>query len=230
MKKYLLFMLALLPVVFFTSCSSDDDSESNFTLDKTELTLFHGESYLLKVSRNSNIPTFISENNFIANVDANGKITGNCVGETVVLVKHKDISKQCKVKVIPKITFIPEPYLAFGDTYENVRNVITKELQDKITQIRELDKGFAVYLSIDNSTFIYVYSFKENKLSSVSIILNEKDYLRSGKSLINFISERFYPTSQTGSTQLVLTSPDKQTGVLVDLKDNVLFVYFTKFK
>lgn len=82
-----------------------DTQKVELTLSNDSITLTNGSSVQLTASAASftNI-VFSSENNEIATVDQNGKITAKAPGETsiVATVEGTDIEKTCKVTVAPK--------------------------------------------------------------------------------------------------------------------------------
>lgn len=230
MKKYLLFMLAFLPITLFTACSSDEDSGNNLKLDKSELVLYHDGTHTLKVLGNSDRLSFKSENPMVASVDEYGKITGNCIGNTTILTSSGNYLLKCKVKVIPMITYIPEPYLGFGETYNTVKDVVTKENPNTIISVRETNNSIVLKRKADNAQFLYAYNFENGTLKSSMIFLETTQYPKSGKSLLEFISERYFPVTKISSTEYGFMSPDKKIAVIVANDNGLLSVYFTPRK
>ena len=221
-------MLAILPIVLFTACSSDDDNSNNLKLDKSELVLYHDGTHILKVLGNSDRLSFKSENPKVASVDEYGKITGNCIGNTTILISSGNSLLKCKVKVIPMITYIPEPYLGFGETYNTVKNVITKESPNTIISVKEINNSIFLKRKADNAQFVYAYNFENGVLKSSMIFLVTTQYPQSGKSLLEFISERYFPVTKISSTGYGFISPDnKIVVVVVSNDDGVLSVSFT---
>lgn len=228
MKKIIL-ALAFLPLVLFTACSSDTEDNSA-SLDKTELSMHHDGTYVLKVKGNKNNPTFKSENSLIASVDESGKITANCVGNTNILVETGNGLLKCNVDVKPTINFIPAPHLIFGDTYDNVKNIVAKQTSDSRNIVTGND-NIGVIRDVDNAQFIYGYSFKDGKLVSSTIMLNKVKYYQSVKSLLEYVSERYYPTTKVNSTTYGFISPQKDIMVLVlNDNDNLISVVFAPYK
>ena len=227
MKKIML-LLALMPLVLFTACSSDTE-EKSAAIDKKELKLFHEGTHSLKVARNTKTPTFKSENSMIASVDKDGLITGHCVGETNILVDTGNGVLKCKVEVLPQINFIPSPYLGFGDTYEHVKSIVTKETSDIIKTV-EGDDYIGIAKNIDNAQFVYGYIFKDRKLVMSMILLNVIKYNKSVDSLVKYITERYYIISQTNSTTYSFVSPQKDIAVVVTNVNDDMTVSFAPFK
>ena len=92
---------------FTVNVTADADSEiSELIINKTELEIEATLSEKLIVSiypqnASGNTISWTSENEAIASVDANGKVTGISVGETVVTASAGGHSVKCKVKVTP---------------------------------------------------------------------------------------------------------------------------------
>lgn len=57
------------------------------------------------------------------------------------------------------ITYIPEPYLGFGETYNIVKAVVTKENPNTIISVRETDNSIVLKRKADNAQFLYAYNF-----------------------------------------------------------------------
>lgn len=226
MKK-IIFALAFLPLVLFTACSSDTDDNSAI-LDKTELSMHHDGTYILKVKGNKNTPTFKSENSLIASVDESGKITANCVGNTNILVETGNGLLKCNVEVTPTINYIPAPHLAFGDTYDNVKSIVAKQTSDSRNIVTGNDY-IGVIRDVDNAQFIYGYSFKDGKLVSSSIMLNVVKYYQSVKSLLEYIEERYFLIKKVNSISYAFISPKKDIAVYVSNKDDFILVTFTPY-
>lgn len=224
MKKYVFFTLSILSMMLFIACSKDD--AETIYIDKTEITLYHGRTYVLKIHGNSEQPTFVSENPLIASVNANGVVTGKCIGETEILVKANNHVAKCKINIIPKINFIPDPYLGFGEPYEKVKNVVTNKDRENIIKVTSNDNSIAIVRSVDRSNFVYGYFLKNGVLTSVNILLNTIKDFHSVESLLEYVSERYYPIEEINSNMFGFVSPNKKTIVIVNNERNMLQIGF----
>lgn len=72
-------------------------------LNKTSLSLYTGQSFLLKVSNTTRKVTWYSSNKSIATVDKTGKISTKKAGNVYIFAKINGISYKCKLTVKNKI-------------------------------------------------------------------------------------------------------------------------------
>lgn len=79
-----------------------------FTLNKTELTLEKYETFTLTVDSLLSNYTFVSSNEQVATVDANGKVTAVGEGEATITVTLGTVEKTCVVTVLPFETEDPD--------------------------------------------------------------------------------------------------------------------------
>ena len=100
MKKSVLMLAAALPMMF-AACGTEDPEEG-FNLETTTLEInYEGNANL---ETNVKGCAFVSDNEFIASVDKDGKVTANHVGEAKITVAYEGESAVCKVTVKPIMT------------------------------------------------------------------------------------------------------------------------------
>ena len=85
MKKSVLMLAAALPMMF-AACGTEDPEEG-FNLETTTLEInYEGNA---NIETNVKGCTFVSDNEFIASVDKDGKVTANHVGEAKITVAYE---------------------------------------------------------------------------------------------------------------------------------------------
>lgn len=218
MKKVL--FIAILTIIALSSCGKEEPKQTGIQLNKTDVSLKHGETFKLVVSNATGSETFSSENKYIATVDGAGSIKAGVIGETSIIVKRGIESATCKVMVIPAITNIDEPYLRFGADKQTVKNIIKK--YGTVT-----DKPNSLFVStyIGGNTLTYMYNFENNKL--VSAAMSTRRIGSLSKSLIEFYLERYIVVKHDGNTILGIT-PDEAVVVGVQIDDLVTLGYIPK--
>jgi hypothetical protein len=228
MKKVLSLLLAILPMLAFVSCSKD---ESGVTLNKSEVELYQKETFQLEVKGSDEKPKYSTENNLIASVDENGKVTGWVRGSTTILVNVGNTTLRCKVNVKTKLNFLPDPYLGFGEDYAKVKENAQKDMASTITDVREIDNAINVVRVIDGVEYDYIYSFKDAKLDHCMIALNIVRWPNKFEPLADFIAERFYVVRELSDDKKVgLISTDKKTLVTMFIDRGLSIVMFAPLK
>ncbi|MBR8726016.1 hypothetical protein [Bacteroides pyogenes] len=227
-------LLVLVVLFFFSSCSKSEDERKTIILNKSEVKLLHGQTFQIEASGVEGKLVFAAENGMIAKVDENGLVTGVVIGETDILIKDSGstATAKCHVVVKPRIKFIPEPYLGFGDSFEKVKEIVTNEDPDRIIVggIKITENRIAISRDIDGIKYVYGYSFEDNKLKSSMILYDAKSYYSKLSSLLDFISERYFPIERVGTNNMILTTVDKKIMIVTDLSNGFFTVYYTKVK
>lgn len=188
-------------------CSCSDDNDSTPGLDKTEVTLYVEETITLTYSGGD--CTWTSDNPLIASVE-NGIITANHVGETIIHANEAD----CKVTVKPQYTKYYEPYINWGEGKNKV-----KQYMESYELAKEDDDQLA-YRG-DNSILFYLYTFDNGKLNGSGFLT---DLLESSY-LVDYLLERYIPVSYDDTT-FVFVSPDKKTGIGLQINSSYLLVAY----
>lgn len=231
MKKYLFLMLAIIGMaVSFTACSSDDDT-AYISLNKEDVSILHGQSFTLKVTGTDEKPLFSSENKLIADVDENGVINGNHVGQTNIAVSTSGKTMQCKVTVMPVITFITDPYLNFGATYSDVKNAEKDKIPSTIDKVLDEDPNQLIIIrNIDGLKYAYGYIFTNGKLTDAVIMVNFGLSTSKATSFTNYLLERFAVVTMISTTSYGLISPDKNIACIYNISTDITTAYFTQSK
>lgn len=126
MKKYLLFLLAFLPMMF-TACSSsdDDDSAIKFSLSQKNVELlYNGEAEVSVSGVNADDCNLETSDDFIADASSHGgkiHINGNHVGNATITVSYKGKSVELPVVVKPITNYIGMPVVDFGADLSTIK-------------------------------------------------------------------------------------------------------------
>jgi len=207
MKKYLFFTLLLITTCFF-SCSKDDaPGEFEITSPKS-LTLVFGATSQISTNSTDGV-SYNSENEYHATVSASGLITGKCIGETNIDVKHGNSTNKIKITVIPKSALYTEPDFLFNNTKDQIlsRFINPETLNDKSI----------IYNGAYNGVYKIAYMFENNKCSSIIVLISTLHM----NDLSNFIDERYEYYSSTpmdnGTDIMMFLNEDKTMAVGVYL-------------
>ena len=170
MKKEILFLLAMLPMLF-TSCSKDDDSNGGYYGDKRPIVINIGESKALNLA-----PNTYSKNPFIVSVNDKG-IYGEHVGKTDIVTKGTPIS----VEVKGKYHTYPDPITNWGCNMSYIKNNYKSGVSWKE------DDGTLVYENCGKSELV-MYIFEYGKLYGVGAVVKSSYASEIG----NYINERYF--------------------------------------
>lgn len=150
------------------ACKKDKDEEPPITINKTVVTVNHGTTDQLTLSRIISC-TWDSDDDYIASVSSSGLVTGNIIGQTKV---HARLTSgqtfECTVNVEPLTMMYEEPVFLWGN---NKTSVKYQENRDLI----EEDGEFLVYAGENNKVDLVMYMFADNQLESVIVLLKDPD-------------------------------------------------------
>ena len=194
-------------------CSSDnEDDVTAFSVTPKEISLTGtGASARLTASA-SNVQWSI-ENEWVAHVDNAGEVTSRHIGKTKIKAISGGHVTECKCTVSPRFETYEEPCLAFGKSKEE----IVRKMGSPSYQIPNGDETSIVY-GEKNDYQITSYTFKNNKLSSVIVLLKSTD-LRVMQ-ISDFLYERYVLILElTTGTDAVFTNGYR-------LKDSSVMVIF----
>ena len=169
-RKHKIFFAVLCFAAVLTGCSKDDAISS---LKDKEINLYPEQVY--------NIDTrgavFSTENDFIADVDENGKVTAKHVGTTII----KGNDAELKVNVLSKTNLFPIPILDFGKSLEDIRNKAGKPYYQ--------NEKALYYDNYARTVESCTYMFKNGLLNAV--IVEIKDLYAT--LCVDFIKEYYNP-------------------------------------
>lgn len=170
MKKFLLILALIVPMLAFTSCGGDDDEPQDISV--SDQSLLVGQTYSLPSG------TWVSSNDAVAKVEG-GKVVAVRRGDATI----KGSSKSFKVEVAPSNNIIPDPYLTFGGSHNDVG--------DYMASLGGFNKPVLSlvmdYVRTKPTPLGYQYTFKNGEgLQKVLVMAFEKDYThlwKSGKNI-----------------------------------------------
>ena len=120
MKKYLLFLLAFLPMMVFTACSSSDGDDNTIALtlsQKNVELLYDGEAEIGVSGVDADNCNLTTSDDFIADATSYGgkiHVNGNHVGSAIITVSYKGQNVDLPVVVKPITNYIGMPVIDFG--------------------------------------------------------------------------------------------------------------------
>ncbi|HJG89514.1 Ig-like domain-containing protein [Barnesiella viscericola] len=196
--KYLsLMLICAVMSLSFTACSDDEDATQY--LSQNELSLIAGQS--AKLTYNGDC-TWESDEPLIAEVDNNGNVTANRVGETTIWANNES----CKVKVSPKYNTYMEPCINWGASESEVTNFMNG--------YENLGKnGNTLGFGDMDNEIVYMYMFENNSLTASVIGAN---FISKGEEITDFLLERYVVVSVDNSDYTYyMTSIDKKIAVAV---------------
>ena len=170
--KYLSLLLCAVMSLSLTACSDDGNGAQN--LSQNELSLITGQS--AKLIYNGDC-TWESDEPLIADVDNNGNVTANRVGETTIWANDES----CKVKVSPKYNTYMEPCIDWGASESEVTNFMNG--------YENLGKnGNTLGFGDMDNEIVYMYMFENNSLTASVIGAN---FISKGEEITDFLLERY---------------------------------------
>lgn len=205
MKKFLLALVLMVPMLAFTGCGGEDKDEPNVP----NQTLNVGQTFAIPADG-----SWSSENIYIASVE--GKtLKGVRVGETVVGNGNQSFN----VRVNPTITLFKDPLLSFGASRQTVKNYMNS------FNAPTEDDDMLVYATIESGSVVgYSYTFEDNKLDQVLVMAQST--IASAERFAEYLSQRFIAAGEEDDI-IMMISPDKTVAVGVTIKSysgNVMYV------
>jgi hypothetical protein len=176
-------MMAILIATGFVSCSHDDD-DSGIAVTPQSVSMHFEDTQQLKAE---GATTWTSNDKFVATVNQNGLVTGGHVGSTQIIASDGKHSAKCDITITPKYFLYDDPILDWGITPSKVRSSETHEFfSESSTELLMYDYTYG------SNICILGYSFKNNKLNSVMVMLPSSQYAAAGLYLL----ERYMPVTE----------------------------------
>lgn len=212
MKKLLLSLALLLPVVLLSSCSDDD--KSGLSLNKSNITLYSEGTEQLEANDNVD---WLSESEFVASVDANGLVTGNHVGTTNIIASNGSETSKCAIEVKPKFNTFTEPILDFGVTKEVIKS------RESRTILSETDNSL-VYRGENDALNMIAYMFENGRLSIAGAAVS----FAYTSELTYFLLERYQVIGEENGLYMFINNDLDNYDMIVSLsvESNYLMVVY----
>lgn len=192
MKKFLLLLVFMVPMLAFTGCGGDDEPML------PEQTIKVGQTYTIPYDGE-----WTSDNVYIANVK-NKIVTGKLAGTAAI----SNGSKSFNIIVEPTLYFFTEPCLDFGASRQVVRNYMIDfqyvgEVNNTLTYIDKKEK------------VKYGYSFEDDGLKMAMAVV--PGALVTATQLGEFLAERYIPVTYADD-YIAMISPDRKMIVIIIIK------------
>lgn len=175
MKK-ILFLLAMLPMMFACS-SSDDEPEIQIILSKTEISLDATETEDVLVDGvDLSLCSIKSEDEFIADAKVNGRtieINGNHVGLTKIIVKCDNKESEISVEVKPEIDYIGDIVSEWGISYNEFKDKVEKPYESFMDNPQRGSKDYTY--SKNGYKIVNRYFFENDALVGVKKEIKTSD-------------------------------------------------------
>lgn len=179
MKKSVIFLLGIM-LIALVGCKKEENTWGK--LEQSNVTVKIGETIQLNLSHNGNKhQTWVSADETIATVDANGLVTGVRVGKTVVTVN----GLECVVNVVDDLmALLKEPFQNWGKNLADVKQwqvqnagltldttaeFSSKKVIVKIDTIRDEETQEIIKLDTTTTDVNYIssYTFKYSEMTAV---------------------------------------------------------------
>ncbi|MEZ3518372.1 MAG: Ig-like domain-containing protein [Muribaculaceae bacterium] len=166
-KKFLLLLVAALPMVF-ASCGDEkeDIDPVNISLGVSSFDVYYNNEYQLEC--NIDGATFTSSNPFVAVVDASGKVTGKHVGTAKIKASYQGYNVQATVNVLPSNTDFEMPVLSWGATKSRIKSLV--EENPDMQPVSLTDPNALGYTTNGNLPG-YSYNFVSDKLTAATMVV-----------------------------------------------------------
>lgn len=193
MKK-ILYTLMAVAMVAFVGCDKGGGSEedSSIKLTSTNHEMRHNDEFQIEATSNTPI-TYVSENEYHAEVSASGLVTGERVGDTNIVMTNGEDTKRVKITIIPISNLYPEADLDFGMT----RSAVKAKLGEPDSETAD-GIGYTAYSN--NAPILMCIFDGADKLISFSYMVKTSYSSELG----TFLAERYAPIDIDGEKYAVL--------------------------
>lgn len=206
----------LLFILFISSMQSscvkkdellDENKLQEYKFDQKALELHVGNT--IKITSKGNISAWKSSKKFVGTIEDDGIFTAHHIGKTKISAKINDKNQSLEIKVIPKITDIPEPVSFYGKTKNQITSLEKRKViidkndvlsydtnSDLIETMYYLFQGgkatYAVFKfkMLEKTKLDYLLSFYEERYEYLGITKNDHYFTDEKKKRLIAVSTK----------------------------------------
>ncbi len=218
MKKFALLLAVALPLGF-ASCG--DDTEDGFAIQSDDIEVKWDQTAQLSATESKDV-TWMTDNDFIATVDKNGKVTANHVGSCTITASWKGETDQIKVTVIPANNDFIMPFIVWGKDAATVKATFKGF---ELDAANSTDTDLRYYTDLATFSYpAYQYLFDANGLYASTLLANYSND-DDIDALTDWL-EQYYEYDDNADDILYTNGTQEVTIDVVD--DDVFGAYWTK--
>lgn len=193
LKNVIAVAIVLVSISLLSSCKKDSEPDL-ITLSTTKKALYSQDEFQIDATSKGKI-TYLSEDDYVAEVTETGLVTANYVGKTNIKITNGEDSKKVEISVVPKSYLYPEPDVYFGESKQSVINKLGKSYVESDNIIGYSDYSYSapkIMFSFDSS----------DKLESYYIMVKSA----YSSELAEFLLERYKIISNKGGDYMFMNS------------------------
>ncbi|MBS5932372.1 MAG: Ig-like domain-containing protein [Clostridiales bacterium] len=211
-------------------------NKTTITLNETNISLEHGETFLLKSSTSTGAPvTYKANKKSIATVDENGLVTGMKPGDAIITISADGTSETCKVKVKSPQVSLNKTTLSLyrGQTYllsAKVSSNLTPKWKTNKKSVAIVDEKGSV-TAVKHGTAL-ISATIDGVTRTCTVIVNSPtiELSTTTVSLVVDQSTKLYATVSSGNTPVWSCSNSNvvevtNNGTITALKKGTAYVY-----
>jgi len=216
MMKKLFLTLASISILLACSKNKDKDPEPTVSIDAPTIELKYDKDHQFTLKKGTedifaSTFTWLSSNEKVGKVDANGKFTARKIGEATVTGTGPNGAKvESKVTVSPYVTIFVEPILEFGATTATIKS------KEKRKLLQETADALAYEGAAGTQTRGVIYIFEKGKLQSAGILFDNST--ATVQTSATFIKER-YPDRMTQDNQVYILNDERTFGIVLGVDE-----------
>ncbi len=211
-------------------------NKTTISLNETNISLEHGETFLLKSSTSTGAPvTYKANKKSIATVDQNGLVTGMKPGEAIITITADGTSETCKVKVKSPQVSLNKTTLSLyrGQTYllsANVSSNLTPKWKTNKKSVAIVDETGNV-TALKHGTAL-ISATIDGVTKTCTVIVNSPTIELSTTTLSLLVDQTttLYATVSSGNTPVWSCSNSNvlevtSNGTITALKKGTAYIY-----
>lgn len=206
MKRLTIYGMMMLCALAFTfiSCGDDkdDDAPTHFSVTPDNVTLYAGQEKQLSAS---GAIQWSSDNEFVATVDEQGKVTAHHIGTANIFASDGNAMGQCAVTVQPQYNCWATPLFNWGASMNQIRAAESHPLETVADR-------YLVYSYTEGSTQAYVqYVFDDGGLEGINVLADDSEF----NNVAYFLLERYCYAQENGGRYYFINSTSLDTTTML---------------